>query len=86
MTTTKWGIFDTEDNLWMGDSTGPMLFDDEKVARVAAMVYDVQLGQAPGRSRAEKFTPRPGLRLHDEKPAIMSALDAIRALEEGRYL
>ena len=84
MATTKWGILDTEDRLWMGDGDGPALFDDEKVAQVAAMIVDVRLGQALGRSRAQKFTPRPGLRLRDEKPATMSALDAIRALEDGR--
>lgn len=61
-----YGIYDTQDNCWIGDDVGPRVFtrvDSEKmkgmpqelIARISAQVTGVQLGFAPGRLRAVEF-------------------------------
>jgi hypothetical protein len=83
-----WGIFDTEDGVWLGDHNGPATFAQEDLARVAAKMADVRLRQQPGRCRAKELPEdlRRRMRYRDEKPAFMSSEQALRGLEEGRYL
>jgi hypothetical protein len=83
-----WGIFDTEDGVWLGDHDGPATFAQEDIARVAAQIADVRLRQQPGRCRAKELPEewRRRMRYRDEKPAFMSGEDALRELEEGRFL
>jgi len=57
--TTSWGIFDTEDEVWIGDEHGPRLFTDKDIARVAAQMTDVRLGQKPGSRCACETRRRP---------------------------
>ena len=78
----KWGFYDTADGLGMGDDRGPKTYDAEGIARVAAMVVDEQLGQAPGRTRAVPFADRP-VRMRDAKDTRTTPLEAIRRLEGG---
>ena len=84
---TVWGIFDTEDRLWLGDDLGPAVFDDEKIAQVAARVADVRLRQKPGRCQAKELPEnRRRFKCRDEKAAHMTVIEALRGLEEGRYI
>jgi hypothetical protein len=83
-----YGMYDTQDNLWMGDENGPILFDSEKdpdpkIAQVRAQMLDTQLGQHPGRTRAREWQPAP-VTLRDEKPVVLDPLEALVRLEEGR--
>ena len=89
----EYGIYDTQDNCWLGDETGPRLFtiEDSKkangmphqlMARIAAQMTEVQLGYAMGRLRALEFN-KSDLVLKDEVPTKMTALEALVKLENG---
>jgi hypothetical protein len=80
----SWGLFDTEDKVWLGDDNGPLLFDEEILARVAAELSDVMIGQEPGRTAAKVFDGG-ALRLRDHRSIRMSAEAALAGLEEGRF-
>jgi hypothetical protein len=83
-----WGMFDTVDRVWMGTQTGPATFVEEDIARIAAQMVDVRLRQKQGRTKARELPEelRRLLRYRDEKPALMSGEEALRGLEEGRFL
>jgi hypothetical protein len=81
----KWGILDTEDNVWIGNDAGPLLYDNQGLAFVAARMSDVQLGYQPGRCRAAEFIPQP-VRLRDTVKAKCSPLKALEDLETGRVV
>jgi len=80
-----YGLYDTTDNCWMGNSEGPLLYEDEMLAKVAARTLDVQLKQAAGRTRAIPYTEE-SVVLKDEKETFMSPEEALRRLEEGLTL
>jgi hypothetical protein len=80
-----WGIFDTEDGVWLGDQKGPASFAEKNIAQVAAQMADVRLRQQPGRCWAKLLPARP-MRYRDEKPAFMTGEEALCGIEEGRYL
>ena len=80
-----WGIFDTQDGVWLGDHKGPASFAEKNIAQVAAQMADVRLCQQPGRCRAKRLPARP-MRYRDEKPAFMTGEEALRGIEEDRYL
>lgn len=48
-------------------------------------VADVRLRQKPGRCRPKRLPAGP-MRYRDEKPAFMTSEEALRGIEEGRYL
>ena len=82
-----YGLYDTQDNVWMGDKAGPRLFDSAKdefptLARTRAMMVDAQLGQQAGRTQAREWKPAE-VRLRDEKPVLRDALAALTLLEGG---
>jgi hypothetical protein len=81
----KWGVLDTQDNVWLGDETGPKTFDDEILARVAAQVTDVQMGWAPGRCRAREYHGD-ATQLRDTVKTKMTPHAALKAIESGRKL
>src|SRR5271168_1531423 len=83
----SYAIYDTQDNCWVGDETGPRMFTredsvklngmpQELAARIAAQVWGVQLGYVPGRLRAVIFKEE-DLRMKDEVPTKMSGLEAL---------
>jgi hypothetical protein len=84
-----WGIYDTVDHVWLGDDHGPKLFavnaeEPSKAhiaARLAAEVFDKQLGNDPGRCQAQEFPEHLQLRLKDEQKIRMSSYQALRELE-----
>ena len=79
-----WGLVDTnEKNLvWMGDSGGPFLYNDEQMAKIAARIIDVQLHQPAGRTRVRLYDGS-GTKWKDEKDVKMSAEMALEKLEKG---
>ncbi len=95
----RYGIWDTEDNCWMGNKQGPLLFDDngdcpggkaepdnaELIATVAARLIDVQAHQPAGRSRQRLFEEK-SVVYKDDIPLYCSAEKALEDLEQGRVL
>ena len=79
---TLWGLLDTQDNVWMGTDIGPNIYTDYSLARIAAEIIDVKLGQELGRTRATEY--RGGANhLRDEVKAKMSSEKALQLLESG---
>lgn len=86
----KYGIYDTQDHCWVGDSNGPKLFDTEQykdaytLARISAQMVETQVfgTDMAARYRARAFHES-NLRLKDKKPVKMSAEKALRKLEAG---
>lgn len=89
-----WGLYDTVDDCWMGDESGPKVFSwsDQAsemtqlyaVARVAAQVADVRLGQAPGRTRVRTYGGDSILRNTVETK--MTVANALQGLEDGTFV
>lgn len=50
----EYGIFDTKDSVWIGTETGPLLYNDEKMARVAHTLITIQFG-LEGRSEVRVY-------------------------------
>jgi hypothetical protein len=78
----EWGLYDTKDGVWMGNDKGPKTFDDYMLARIAAEMVDVQLGQKTGRTKAKEYFGGAN-RLRDEKPTRMGSERALKLLENG---
>lgn len=78
----EWGIFDTVEKVWIGDESGPRLFEERWLAKVAAQIVDVRIGQEPGTCREKPFTQQP-VRLKDTVATQMDSLTALRKLESG---
>ena len=77
----KWGLYDTVDNLWMGNNEGPLVYDVEQWAKLAAQVMNKQLGYVL-RIECRVYDESPK-HLKDEVKAVMSGVEAIKNLEEG---
>lgn len=75
----RWGIYDTQENLWIGDDRGPRLFSEEDVelARLAANIYDIQMGNSLGRM-VEKVYIEQSLILHDTQEIAIPLHAAIK--------
>jgi hypothetical protein len=89
----SYGVYDTQENCWLGDETGPRLFTrelskeangvpQELLARIAAQLAGVQCGYAVGRLQARVFN-EDDLVLKDSVPTKMSAVEALTKLENG---
>jgi hypothetical protein len=90
----SYGIYDTRDDVWLGDNNGPRVFtrEDSKkakglphetLAKIAAQIAGVQLGYSIGRLQARVFN-QGDLRLRDEVPTKMGPIEALIRLENGR--
>jgi hypothetical protein len=88
-----YGLYDTQDGCWLGDSTGPRVFTIQDsaeanglphrlLAQIAAQMVEVQLGYTPGRVRVREFTDE-NLQLRDEVQITMTSLEALIKLESG---
>ena len=77
-----WGILDTADNSWIGNDSGPLVFADFAIARVAAQVLETQaFGTDLGaRYKAREFVSS-GLRLKDHIEVRMDSLTALQRIE-----
>ena len=90
----SYGIYDTQDECWIGDDAGPRVFTradsiemngmpQETIAKLAAQMAGVQLGYVPGRLQPREFHEKE-LHLRDEIPTKMSAIEALTKLESGK--
>ncbi len=79
-----WGIYDTQDDSWLGDEQGPKLFEDEVLAKVSAQVTSAQLGGNPTRCRAREYDGS-GTRYKGEHKTLRSAHEALKGIERGRW-
>jgi hypothetical protein len=89
----SYGMYDTQDDCWIGDETGPRVFTIEDsakcnglphrvMAQIAAQMAEVQLGYTPGRIQAREFNAE-NLRLRDSVDTKMTPLEALIKLESG---
>lgn len=85
-----YGLYDTQDNLWMGDCAAPLLFHSEVdddgnpgMAKARAAMCDKQLGQVPGRTQPREWVPGE-LRIRDERPVVKDPMTSLIELEEGK--
>ena len=81
----KYGVLDTKDNVWMGNKEGPLLYDAEELAQVAARIVDARLCNPAGRCKAMLYA-QDATTLKDELTCQRSAEEAIALLERGRIL
>lgn len=79
----KYGLFDTRDNLWLGDDTGPMLYDEFNLAKISAEIQAVRLGWDTLRIEAREFPTDQPMNLRDEVRAKKSSVEALKLIEEG---
>lgn len=89
----RYGIYDTKDNCWMGDTKGPKIFDSvqfdgvklpeaKDAADIAAQMACAQLGWPITRLRARIFDEGP-LRHKDDLKTKMGSLKALERIETG---
>jgi hypothetical protein len=94
----RFGVFDTKDNLWLGDDHGPKTFgigdalpngrkvatDDEAftLARCSAELADIQMGWG-NRTKAMAVPEGDDWHIRDEVKPKVSALRALRMKERG---
>ena len=79
----KYALYDTVGDCWMGNSEGVREYDDFLIARIAAEVVDVQLGQTPGQTKAMEYTGGAN-KLRGEYDTKYDTLTALKRLESGR--
>lgn len=77
-----WGILDTKDNTWMGNENGPLLYDEEILAKLAARVLETRLRWFAGRIRAKVYPGGPK-QLKDKLTPKIDAVTALKRLESG---
>jgi len=79
-----YGVFDTKDNVWLGDEFGPKRFDDFAIARIAAQVAEMQ---AFGTDLLCRFQARPipeaDYSKRDDIPTRMGAEEALCRIENS---
>lgn len=80
-----YGLYDTKDDCWLGNSEGPLLYEDQKLAAIAARILDVRLGNPAGRTRATEYLAEANIKKDNLQPKY-SAEEAINRLEEGLEL
>lgn len=92
----RYGIYDTLDHCWLGDTKGPSLLTEGDdvlghpmgadqvlmIARIRAQMTNVQMGY-PSTRLIAKLYDESGTKLKDEITTKMTAEEALRAIEEG---
>lgn len=88
---SKWGVYDTIENIWIGDEKGPILYDNdperpmltgEFMAKVSCSMVAIRLGHSPTRYRPKEWVEQP-VRLKDSVDTKMSTLEALERYEKG---
>ena len=91
----SWGVYDTQDECWLGDSNGPKLFDDvimkgkkaipaNELARIAAQLACVQMRWPPTRVVAREYDGS-GTQQKDTVKTAMTPEKALRKAERGDF-
>lgn len=77
-----YGIYDTKDNVWLGNEKGPRVFEDFMLARVAAQLAEMQVfGSDLGCLYQAKEIKDGKFLLRDEVKTKMSSLEALKRIE-----
>jgi hypothetical protein len=81
--TGKWGLYDTTTDLWFGTTDGPLRYDDETIAKMAAAVMEGRVyGHYLGDIRAMEI-PDGVNKEHDRLEPRFSGEDALKRIERG---
>ena len=75
-----WGLYDTQTDTWLGQAEGPVTYEDNEIAQVAAAIVETQLRWEIGRLRAKVYQAGVIVK-RDEINTHMTGLDALRRLE-----
>jgi hypothetical protein len=80
----EYGVYDTQENLWMGNDKGPHAYDDRLVAQVAAQtIEDMLIGTDLGYRFQVRVLPNDTMRFKDEVEAKRTAMESLRRIEGG---
>jgi hypothetical protein len=75
----KWGIRDSCDFTWYGDDEGPVTYNDQRLAFLAAAIITKATGR---KTQAIEYDGGPK-HLKDHIDMNMTPLEALKALERG---
>jgi len=75
-----WGVYDGQGEAWVGNSSGPLVYREEILAKAAATIITECMVTTGGRFRAKLFTDEP-LRLKDEVEYRISIEEAMQRIE-----
>jgi hypothetical protein len=70
MAMKQYRMRDTKENCWFGTKERTLLYKNEELAKVVAMVLDVRLGWPAGRTRAMPYNETWVQKKDDLKPGI----------------
>lgn len=77
-----YGIYDTKDNIWLGNEKGPSVFTDYTLARVAAQIAECQVYGTDLGCRYQVAEIKDGKFIYvDEVKTRMSSLEALKRIE-----
>ena len=76
------GLFDIVDKCWLGNSQGPLLYDDPELAQIAAQVSAKRLGFNMLRIQVKPWAGDAWVK-KDDLETVMSGEDAVKHLEDG---
>lgn len=76
------GLFDSQDNCWLGDSNGVFKYTDKFIAKAVREIVTVQLGWDWSRVQVLPY-PKDAKDKKDEVDTLMSPEEALRRIEEG---
>jgi hypothetical protein len=77
-----WGLFDTADNCWMGDLSGPTVYRDGDIAAIGGSLLAHELDLPSGRLEVRRYDGS-GNKLKDEVAKKQSAKGLLARLERG---
>jgi hypothetical protein len=82
----SWGILDTKDGLWLGDDSGPRLFDNYLMARIAAQLWEHQVTGTDQGARfvAKEISDDGNWNKRDELEVKHDALKSLARIEGTR--
>ena len=79
-----YGIYDTQDNMWLGDEFGPKRFDDYLIARIAAQVVEDQVfGTNLGGRYVAKAIPEAAYTKRDDVTLKRTTLESLTRIENS---
>lgn len=77
-----YGLYDTQDDCWIGDDNGARTIDDHMLARAMAQIVECQmLGTDLGGRIVAREIPEGPWTIKDEIPLKKSTLKAIQTIE-----
>lgn len=79
-----YGIYDTKNYCWYGNSEGPLHYENEETAKIAARILDVRFRNPAGQTIVD-ILPDDLIKKDDVNPEL-SAEEALDRLENGLEL